>query len=121
MLFEWQGILRFISESSFSLDRVFFPSLFYNDGCSKNLCRHKPGTKPQIDSLDKTSASFNLKSSIFKHFLLFYTYLQKYYKTFKHHFFCLKPIAHKCYISSISSKHLFIAVSDLGSRKKIII
>ena len=36
-------------------------------------------------------------------------------------FFC-KPIAHKCYISclvySISSKHVFIAVSNFSDRKK---
>ena len=32
-------------------------------------------------------------------------------------FFC-KRIAHKCYISSFKSKHVFIAVSDFGDRKK---
>ena len=45
MLFEGQGIPRFISQSSLSFNGVllFFPV----------LCRHKYGTKLQIDSLYK--------------------------------------------------------------------
>ena len=55
MLFEWHGILQFVSQSGFSFDSAFFffhcSLLFY--GYSKNFRRHKRGTKPQIDSLYK--------------------------------------------------------------------
>ena len=48
MLFEWRGILQFISQSGFSFDIAFF--FFHSSllcyGYSKNLCRHKRGTKP---------------------------------------------------------------------------
>ena len=111
MLFEWQGILQFISQSGFSFDSAFFfffhcSLLFY--GYSKNLCRHKRGTKPQIESSYKKSRL--LLST-------FHTYLQKYDITFEDLFFASHSLTNDIslpLIYSIASKH----VSDFSARKR---
>jgi len=69
MLFEWQGILQFISQSGFSYDSVFFFS-FTVHSCFIGILKtsaYKRGTKPQ-----KTLYRYNLKSLTFKHSLLSY-------------------------------------------------
>ena len=80
---------------------VFFLScslLFH--GYSKNLCRHKRGTKHCMKNLHR----YNLKSLIFKHSLLFIHTFKNTTQPLKI-VFC-KPIANKCYISSFNLFHL---------------
>ena len=119
MLFVWQGILQFISQSGFSFDSVCFfffycSLLFY--GYSKNLWRHKRGTKPQIDSLYKKSTLLQSKIIIFKHSLLFIHTFKNTTQLLKT-FFVSQSLTNATslpLIYSISSKH----VSDFSARKK---
>ena len=88
--------------------------LFYS--YSKNLCRHKRGTKSQIDSLYKKS-TYNLKSLIFKHSLLFIHTFKNTTQLLKTFFFVSQSLTNAIslpLIYSISSKH----VGDFSAQKK---
>ena len=82
----------------------FFLSLFTTDT--------NAGQSHRLTNCIQNLPRYNLKSSIFKHSLLFI-------HPFKNTTQVLRPIAHKCYISSFNLFHLVqnIAVSDFRARK----
>ena len=118
MLFKWQGILQFISQSGFSFDSVFFLLLF--TAVLKTSADTNVRLSDALTNCIKDLYCYNLKSLIFKDSPVFIP-MSKSTTQFLKTFFCML-VALKSSISafnsSISSKRVFIAVSDFGAQKK---
>ena len=118
MLFEWQGILQFISQGGSSFDSVFFS--FTAHCCFmatlKTSAHANAGQSHRLTYCIKNLHCCNLKSLIFKHSLLF-IHTFKNTTTFEDLFFVsqsLTNIISLPLIYSISSKH----ISDFSARKR---
>ena len=115
MLFEWHGILQFVSQSTFSFESVFcfFHCSLPFYGYAKNSADTNAEQSRRLTHCIKNLHCYNLKSFIFKHSLLFIR-TPECDTTFEDFFLTL--MARKCYISSFNLFHL---VNFRARKKKI--
>ena len=119
MLFEWQGILQFISQSGSSFDSVFFS--FIAHCCFMAILETSTGTNAgqshRLTHCIKNLHCYYLKSLIFKHTLVFIHTLKNTTQLLKTFFLqanlSLTNAISLPLIYSLSSKH----VSDFSARK----